>query len=250
LLPDVASVTRESALAEGARIRYEDAVMDRAWSVLQRPARTKPQPKFPEPARNKTHWDHLLEEMRWLSGDFVRERKFREKLARRAAYAVQKSDLDLESRVVKRARDEAIAQRKTSRNIGNEVMRFWMKVEKVVRFKAQSAVDAKRQTVMDKHLDFLLGQTERYSSMLATKLTGVPEDDGPEDDGTENGAPAGAVPLALPPAPGAGDGADELGDGEDEYVADDAEMAEEDDEATLEEEMRRAAAEDDDDGDA
>ena len=63
-LPDVASVTRESALAEGARIRYEDAVMDRAWSVLQRPPRTKPQPKFPEPPRNKTHWDHLLEEMR------------------------------------------------------------------------------------------------------------------------------------------------------------------------------------------
>ena len=128
-LPDVASVTRESALAEGARIRYEDAVMDRAWSVLQRPPRTKPQPKFPEPPRNKTHWDHLLEEMRWLSGDFVRERKFRQKLARRAAHAVQKSDLDLESRVVKRARDEAILQRKTARNVGNEVMRFWMKVE-------------------------------------------------------------------------------------------------------------------------
>ena len=88
--------------------------------------------------------------------------------------------------------------------------------------------------------------------MLATKLTGVPEDDGTEgvtDDGkkTANETPAG--PLALPPAPRAGAG-DGDGDGEDEYVADDAEMAEEDDEATLEEEMRRAAAEDDDDGDA
>ena len=273
-LPDVASVTRESALAEGARIRYEDAVMDRAWSVLQRPPRTKPQPKFPEPPRNKTHWDHLLEEMRWLSGDFVRERKFRQKLARRAAYAVQKSDLDLESRVVKRARDEAIAQRKTARNVGNEVMRFWMKVEKVVRFKAQSAVDAKRKTVMDKHLDFLLGQTERYSTMLATKLTGVPEESIAIGDATDAAEAAEAADAAdadertrakgdektrtrvqekapspaLPPAPtGSGDDADE-----DDFVADDAEMAEEDDEATLEEEMRAAAAagEDEEDGGA
>ena len=274
-LPDVASVTRESALAEGARIRYEDAVMDRAWSVLQRPPRTKPQPKFPEPPRNKTHWDHLLEEMRWLSGDFVRERKFRQKLARRAAHAVQKSDLDLESRVVKRARDEAILQRKTARNVGNEVMRFWMKVEKVVRFKAQSAVDAKRKTVMDKHLDFLLGQTERYSTMLATKLTGVPEEslaigdatdaadaaeaaeaaDADEEDAGAKGdektrtrvqEKAPEISPALPPAPvGGGDDADE-----DDFVADDAEMAEEDDEATLEEEMRAAAAAGEDEEDA
>jgi|TARA_B110000444_G_C18521080_1_gene446714 hypothetical protein len=38
---------------------------------------TKPLPTFPEPVRNKVHWDHLLEEMSWLSGDFTRERKWR-----------------------------------------------------------------------------------------------------------------------------------------------------------------------------
>ena len=146
--------------------------MDRAWHLLNRAPRTKPQPHFPEPRRNKTHWDHLLEEMRWLAGDFVRERKFRAKLARKAAHAVARSNLDLESRVVKRAQDELIAARKTARNVANQVMHFWIKVEKVVRFKAQSAIDAKRKTVMDKHLDFLLGQTERYSTMLAAKLTG------------------------------------------------------------------------------
>jgi len=142
-LPSVSEVTYESALAEGERIRHEDFVFDKAWFVLQRPPKTLPRPKFPEPARNKTHWDHLLEEMKWLAGDFVRERKFRQKLAKKAAYAVQKSDLDLESRVLKASRDEQMHQRKHARWIGNEVIRFWMKVEKVVRFKAQSVVDAK-----------------------------------------------------------------------------------------------------------
>jgi E1A-binding protein p400 len=116
------------------------------------------------------HWEHLLEEMRWLAGDFVRERKFRAKLARKAAYAVARSNLDLESRVIKRAHDEHANQRKVARHVANEIMHFWIKVEKVVRFKAQSTIDSKRKQVMDKHLDFMLGQTERYSTMLATKL--------------------------------------------------------------------------------
>ena len=241
--PPMTYATREearaAALAEGRRIRYEEEVMDRAWHLLHRPPRTKPQPHFPEPARNKTHWDHLLEEMKWLSGDFVRERKFRHKLARKAAYAVARSNLDLESRVIKRAQDEAAAQRKTARNIANEVMHFWIKIEKVVRFKAQSAIDAKRKTVMDKHLDFLLGQTERYSTMLATKLTGG---EGGESSGRST--PRSASVEALPAVP---EGNEEDPDA-DEYRADDDEMAAEDDEATLEEEMRRA--EEEDEGDA
>ena len=187
--------------------------MDRAWHLLNRAPRTKPQPHFPEPRRNKTHWDHLLEEMRWLAGDFVRERKFvkRAKLARKAAHAVARSNLDLESRVVKRAQDELIAARKTARNVANEVMHFWIKVEKVVRFKAQSAIDAKRKTVMDKHLDFLLGQTERYSTMLAAKLGGGEGDEGgtTKEGGVvndaaalEGGTRAAKGPIEALPAPG------------------------------------------------
>jgi len=37
----------------------------------------RPLPRFPEPCTNKVHWEHLLEEMSWLSKDFVRERKWR-----------------------------------------------------------------------------------------------------------------------------------------------------------------------------
>lgn len=38
---------------------------------------SKPLPSFPEPRTNKVHWEHLLEEMSWLSKDFTRERKMR-----------------------------------------------------------------------------------------------------------------------------------------------------------------------------
>ena len=34
-------------------------------------------PKVQEPARNKAHWDYLLEEMQWLATDFAQERKWK-----------------------------------------------------------------------------------------------------------------------------------------------------------------------------
>ena len=235
---------RAAAIEEGKRIRYEDGVMDRAWDIMARPPLMKPVPPFPEPHRNKTHWDHLLEEMKWLAGDFVRERKFRAKLARKSVYAVARSNLDLESRVIKRESDLLNAQRKTARNIGNEVMHFWIKIEKVVRFKAQSVVDDKRKQVMDKHLDFLLGQTERYSTMLAGKLTG--------EEGAEGGADTAvqALPAPVPkcdskPAPMETVAEVKEEDDGDEFVAPDEDEV--DDEETLEEEMRRAQADGDDD---
>jgi len=36
-----------------------------------------------EPPRNKTHWDYLLEEMRWLAADFAQERKWKRAAARK-----------------------------------------------------------------------------------------------------------------------------------------------------------------------
>ena len=133
-----------------------------------------------------------------------------------------------------------------ARHVANEIMHFWIKVEKVVRFKAQSTIDSKRKEVMDKHLDFMLGQTERYSTMLATKLTGEASAGG--GAGGAGGGAAGAPPALPAPERASGGGASgskppsSCGGGggggrseadEDEYRAADAEMEEEDDEATL-----------------
>ena len=51
-----------------------------------------------------------------------------------------------------------------------QVMKFWGKAERVVAYKNKSAADARKKEVMDKHLNFLVGQTQRYSSMLAQRL--------------------------------------------------------------------------------
>jgi E1A-binding protein p400 len=103
-------------------------------------------------------------------------------------------------------------------------------LKKVVRFKAQSVVDDKRKQVMDKHLDFLLGQTERYSTMLAGKLTG--------EEGAEGGADTAvrALPAPVPkcdskPAPMETLAEVKEEDDGDEFVAPDEDEV--DDEETL-----------------
>ena len=59
-------------------------------------------------------------------------------------------------------------------------MRFWGKAERVVAFKRQQAVEALKKEAMDKHLSFLLGQTQRYSSLLAQRLAPGGEDAAPQ----------------------------------------------------------------------
>ena len=40
-------------------------------------------PKCHEPARVKTHWDYVLDEMEWMANDFAQERKWKLAAARR-----------------------------------------------------------------------------------------------------------------------------------------------------------------------
>ena len=44
---------------------------------------------------------------------------------------------------------------------------FWTKIDRVVAYKQRLEVDEQRRKTMDKHLVFLVRQTEGYSSALA-----------------------------------------------------------------------------------
>ena len=54
--------------------------MDVASSVMMLPHQIPPSPYFP--SRVKTHWDYVLEEMRWLATDYIEERKWKRVQAR------------------------------------------------------------------------------------------------------------------------------------------------------------------------
>ncbi|XP_045807406.1 protein PHOTOPERIOD-INDEPENDENT EARLY FLOWERING 1 isoform X2 [Trifolium pratense] len=123
-----------------------------------------------EPRRPKTHWDHVLEEMVWLSKDFESERKWKLAQAKKVSLKASKGMLDQATRGEKKMKEEEQRLRKVALNISKDVKKFWTKIEKLVLYKHQMELDEKKKKALDKQLEFLLGQTERYSTMLAENL--------------------------------------------------------------------------------
>ncbi|KAG8071924.1 hypothetical protein GUJ93_ZPchr0006g41460 [Zizania palustris] len=70
-------------------------------------------------------------------------------------------------------KEEELRLKKVALNISKDVKKFWTKIEKLVFYKNQLELEERKKKALDKQLDFLLGQTERYSTMLAENLVDV-----------------------------------------------------------------------------
>uniref|UniRef100_A0A3Q3L9U9 Snf2-related CREBBP activator protein n=1 Tax=Mastacembelus armatus TaxID=205130 RepID=A0A3Q3L9U9_9TELE len=123
--------------------------------------------RLTEPQRPKVHWDYLCEEMQWLSADFAQERRWKRGVARKVGTHTHSNLLQKEE---KAKRDEHAKIRRVASSIAKEVRAFWSSVEKVVQYKQQSRLEEKRKKALDLQLDFIVGQTEKYSDLLSKSL--------------------------------------------------------------------------------
>jgi len=127
-----------------------------------------------EPRRPKVHWDHVLAEMVWLAKEFDSERKWKFSMAKKIAQRANKSIVDQATKGERKQKEEEHRMRKVAANISKDVKKFWIKIEKLVVYKHQLELEERKKKALDKQLDFLLGQTERYSTMLAENLVDMP----------------------------------------------------------------------------
>ncbi|CAL8301141.1 unnamed protein product [Lota lota] len=131
---------------------------------------TKRLTRLTEPVRPKVHWDYLCEEMQWLSADFAQERRWKRGVARKVVRMVMRYHEDLRQKEEKAKRDEHSKVRRIASSIAKEVRAFWSSVEKVCVYKQQSRLEEKRKKALDLQLDFIVGQTEKYSDLLSQSL--------------------------------------------------------------------------------
>uniref|UniRef100_A0A8B9JSA3 Snf2-related CREBBP activator protein n=1 Tax=Astyanax mexicanus TaxID=7994 RepID=A0A8B9JSA3_ASTMX len=127
-----------------------------------------------EPVRPKVHWDYLCEEMQWLSADFAQERRWKRGVARKVVRMVMRHHEELRQKEERAKREEQAKLRRVAASIAKEVRTFWSSVEKVVQYKQQSRLEEKRKKALDLQLDFIVGQTERYSDLLSQSLHATP----------------------------------------------------------------------------
>ncbi|XP_015431567.1 PREDICTED: helicase domino [Dufourea novaeangliae] len=134
-------------------------------------------PKVQEPARTKAHWDYLLEEMVWLAADFAQERKWKKAAAKKCARMVQKYFQEKAIQAQKAEKSQELRLKKIASFIAKEIKTFWTNVEKLVEYKQQTRLEEKRKQALDQHLNFIVGQTEKYSTWLTE---GLNKTDGPQ----------------------------------------------------------------------
>ncbi|XP_071987689.1 helicase SRCAP isoform X2 [Engystomops pustulosus] len=127
--------------------------------------------KYPEPTRPKVLWDYLCEEMQWLAADFGQERRWKRGVARKVVRMVVRHHEELKQKEERARREEQAKLRRIATSIAKEVRQFWSNVEKVVQFKQQSRLEEKRKKALDLQLDFIVGQTEKYSDLLSQSLS-------------------------------------------------------------------------------
>ena len=237
----MATVSAEALAAMRARRAAQEAwfaEQDRDDTVLSRAGRAKEleaesaaamrMGKSREPKRNGTHWAMVLKEMTWLQREIAKESRARQSGARRCVQEIERKNLGLGGREARRAAEDEKQRRAVASTIAKGVKAFWKKVEKVVVYRAQHAAANKRKAALDEHLDFLVGQTEKYTSHIKGTLR-IKDNAG--------GVAAEALPSrATTPATSV-----QLSEHDDDEFKADAEN-EADDEGTLEEEEKLAAA--------
>ncbi|VDO94876.1 unnamed protein product, partial [Heligmosomoides polygyrus] len=103
-----------------------------------------------EPPRNKTHWDYVLEEMKWMATDFRMERQFKRNVARKVAKFIFRLRSPYKTKMI---RD------------------FWQSVDKVVEHRAQEILEAKKRKALDAHMAFIVGEADKLSSIVQEGLT-------------------------------------------------------------------------------
>jgi hypothetical protein len=136
-----------------------------------------------EPTKRKTHWDYLLDEMRWLAEDFELEKRWKQAMAKKLSLAVLKYFRDKIQTENQQQREEFKRLRKQAQFTCKEVMNFWKNMHKLAEYKDTTRSQELRKHQLDLHLNIIVDQTEKYSDWLVESLK--PSSDQETDDDEE-----------------------------------------------------------------
>ena len=146
--------------------------------------------KLDMPAKPKTHWDFVVEEMNWLSGVIAQERKTKKLTCNKCAKMIKKHFTDKEAALVRAEKAHEQNLRKIAATYSREIRTFWGNIQKVFEFTVRKQIEAKQKQALgkkiavrvakrefilyfvltDQHLNFIVEKTEKFSTMLTESM--------------------------------------------------------------------------------
>ena len=128
--------------------------------------------RVPSIPKTDIHWDFVMKELAWLATDFQSERKRQTSLAKKQALSIKQYHSTKEKRALRKIAELELRKRRLASKLARDVVKGWWekKIERVIAYKQKVDADLVRKRGMDRHLVFLVQQTERYTELLNQQL--------------------------------------------------------------------------------
>ena len=123
-----------------------------------------------EPEKNKTHWDILLSEMKWMQSDFEKERKNKKKQGNLFTKICKKflESKNLEKIKIQKKFEENL--KKKYINISRMVKNYWNKIEKVCQYNYNTQLNNEKLIVQKNRLMNFINKLQKISEKVANSL--------------------------------------------------------------------------------
>eukprot|EP01031_Cornospumella_fuschlensis_P033753 gene33753-40842_t len=168
----------EQVVDVASLVKRRDELKGKLQNLDENVAAAGPAPKKPE-----CQWDYVLKEVCWLADDFQKERVRLANNAKKLVKATEAFAKTADQRREKKTKEELVLLKKVSTKVSREVRKYWLKINQLITLRQKQESEEIRQQAMEKHLQYLVRQTERYANVVAQQLaTGGLEDDSQSED--------------------------------------------------------------------
>ena len=123
-----------------------------------------------EPEKNKTHWDNLLCEMKWMQSDFEKERRNKKKQAHNLVKMTKKSIETKHVELVKNIKRQEANLQKKYLFISRTVKNYWQKIEKLTKYNYNKQLNNEKIVQQQNRLMGFISRLEKISGKVASYL--------------------------------------------------------------------------------
>jgi DNA-directed RNA polymerase sigma subunit (sigma70/sigma32) len=115
----------------------------------------------------KSHWDFLIKEMKWMAEDFERETKKKVGDAKKNVRVCRKQLHEKKLKKEREAKDMKHEVKKRAQNTSRMIQHYWKSVEKVVKHNHNVLYEKKRQAQRTKRLESFVSKHLKLSVKVA-----------------------------------------------------------------------------------
>ena len=124
-----------------------------------------------EPEKNKTLWDYLLQDMKWMQDDFEKERKNKRKLGLNIVKQIRKHLNSKQSEAIKNIKRQEQNMQRRYLNLSRAVKTYWLKIDKITNFNYNTQYNKEKIIQQQNRLMSFISKLEKISGKVANSLS-------------------------------------------------------------------------------